>query len=62
MNISKQNQTEATENMTALLEMRKKYPQLHAIDQLTSHWVIGSNDDELLDEYFQNRAEDEGII
>jgi len=62
MNTTQQNQSELPENINELLELRKKYPQLHAIDKLISKWMIGSNDDELLDEYFKQRAEDEGII
>lgn len=62
LNISKPNQNIFAENNKELLEMRKKYPQLYAIDQITSNWMISSSDDELLEEYFKHRAEDEGIF
>jgi hypothetical protein len=52
----------ANENIHELLEMREKYPQLHAIDLLTSDWTNEINDHELLEEYFKQRAKDKGII
>ena len=52
----------ANENIHELLEMREKYPQLHAIDLLTSDWTNEINDHELLEEYFKQRSKDKGII
>lgn len=52
----------AKENIQELLEMRKKYSQLHAIDLLTANWTNEINEHELLEEYFKQRAKDEGVI
>ena len=44
------------------MEIRKKYPQLRAIDQMTSDWIVNETDKNLLEDYFKERAEDEGIL
>lgn len=49
-------------NFQEVMEMRKKYPQLQAIDRMTSDWIVNDSDKNLLEEYFKQRAEDEGII
>jgi hypothetical protein len=45
-----------------IIDIRNKYPQLQAIDQLTSNWMVNESDNQLLQDYFKQRAEDEGII
>ena len=49
-------------NFQEVMEIRKKYPQLQAIDQMTFDWIVNKNDKNLLEDYFKQRAEDEGII
>lgn len=44
------------------MEIRYKYPQLQAIDQMTSDWTVNDSDKNLLEDYFKQRAEDIGII
>ncbi len=39
-----------------ILELRKKYPELKALDDLISDWKLFKPDDELLNEYFNQRA------
>ena len=49
-------------NFQEIMEIRKKYPQLQVIDQMTSAWTVNDSDKNLLEDYFKQRAEDEGII
>jgi len=49
-------------NFQEVMEIRKKYPQLQAIDQMTSEWIVNDSDKNLLEAYFKERAEDEGIL
>ena len=49
-------------NFQEIMEIRNKYPQLKAIDQMTSDWIVNDSDKNLLEDYFKQRAEDEGII
>lgn len=45
-----------------IMEIRNKYPELKALDDLTSGWIANEPDSELLDHYFEQRAKDEGLI
>lgn len=55
-------QKNASLNFQEVMEIREKYPQLQAIDRMTSDWIVNDSDKNLLEEYFKQRAEDEGII
>ena len=56
------NQQKESSNFQEVMEIRKKYPQLQAIDQMTSDWIVNDSDKNLLEDYFKERAENEGII
>lgn len=45
-----------------IMKLRSKYPELRALDKLTAGLIVGDRDDELLDEYYTERARDEGLI
>lgn len=49
-------------SVNKILKLRKKYPELKAMDDLTSDWSLHKQDDDLLDEFFNQRAKDEGLI
>ena len=45
-----------------VLAIRAKYPELKALDDMTKGLSVSDTDEELLDEYYTERARDEGII
>lgn len=45
-----------------VLAIREKYPELKALDDMTKGLSVNDTDEELLDEYYTERARDEGII
>ncbi len=49
-------------NFQEVMEIRKKYPQLQAIDQMTSDWIVNENDKNLLEDYFKQQAENADTI
>lgn len=55
-------QQKESSNFQEVMKIRKKYPQLQTIDQMTSAWIVNDSDKNLLEDYFKQRAEDEGII
>ena len=56
------NQQKESSNFKEVMEIRKKYPQLQAIDQMTSDWIVTDSDNNLLDNYFKQRAENADTI
>ncbi len=57
-NKSKKSNTERAE----VLAIRKKFPELRALDKITRGLTVNDTNEELLDEYFTERARDEGLI
>jgi hypothetical protein len=45
-----------------VLAIRAKYPELKALDVMTKGLSAHDTDEELLDEYYTERARDEGLI
>ncbi len=45
-----------------VLAIREKYPELKALDDMTAGLTVNDTDEELLEEYYTQRAKDEGII
>ncbi len=39
-----------------IMELRKKYPELVALDQLTSDWMVNESDDVLLVDFYNERV------
>jgi ABC-type branched-subunit amino acid transport system ATPase component len=50
-----------TEN-AEILAIRQKYPELMLLDEMLKGITINESDEVLLDEYFTQRAKEEGII
>ncbi|HDP70293.1 MAG TPA: hypothetical protein ENN38_05755 [Actinobacteria bacterium] len=42
--------------------IREKYPELKVLDDMLKGFTVNENDEELLAEYYTQRARDEGII
>jgi hypothetical protein len=57
-NKSKKSNAERAE----VLAIRKKFPELKALDEITRGLTVNDTNEELLDEYFTERARDEGLI
>ena len=55
-------QQKESSNFQEIMEIRKKYPQLQAIDQMTSDWTVNDSDKNLLEDYFKQRAENADTI
>jgi len=49
-------QQKESSNFQEIIEIRKKYPHLQAIDQMTSDWITNDTDKNLLEDYFKERA------
>jgi len=49
-------------NFQEVMEIRKKYPKLQAIDQMTSDWIVNDSDKNLLEDYFKERAKNADTI
>jgi hypothetical protein len=45
-----------------ILAIRQKYPELKLLDDMLKGITVNESDEELLDEYYTQRAKDEGII
>ena len=45
-----------------ILAIRQKYPELKLLDDMLKGITINESDEELLDEYYMQRAKDESII
>ncbi len=55
---SKKSNTEIAE----VEAIREKYPELKVLDEMTKGITVNKSDEELLNEYFTERARDEGLI
>ncbi|MFW5757427.1 MAG: hypothetical protein ACOCYO_01975 [Bacteroidota bacterium] len=42
--------------------IRQKYPELRLLDEMLTGITVNESDEELLEEYYTQRAKDEGII
>ena len=45
-----------------VLAIRAKYPELKALDELTAGLTVIDDDEALLDEYYTQRAKEEGLV
>lgn len=45
-----------------ILALRQKYPELKLLDDMLKGITINESDEELLDEYYTQRAKEEGVI
>jgi len=45
-----------------ILGIRQKYPELKRLDDMLKGITVNESDEDLLDEYYTQRAKDEGLI